>query len=52
MFSISTADSNSVPEDFDNAKAKCQEAVTALEEKKRTVQGAPTDWAGFEVIQG
>ena len=26
-------------QDFDNAKAKCQEAVTALEEKKRAVQG-------------
>ena len=51
MFSISTAARNSVPEDFDNAKAKCQEAVTALEEKKRTVQGAQC-WAGFQLIQG
>lgn len=30
---------SNIMEDFDNAKAKCQEAVTALEEKKRTVQG-------------
>jgi len=30
---------SNIMEDFDNAKAKCQEAVTALEEKKRAVQG-------------
>ena len=26
-------------EDFDNAKAACQDAMTALESKKREVQG-------------
>lgn len=30
---------SNIMEDFDNAKAKCQDAVSALEEKKRQVQG-------------